>query len=49
MRQVVRVEQTSEPSPALVKPAYLESELDENSPWAAAWDKFTPEDLDPGE
>jgi hypothetical protein len=49
MRQLVRAEQTSEPSPALVKPAYLESELDENSPWAAAWDKFTPEDLGPGE
>lgn len=45
MRRLVRVEQVAESSPALVKPAYLESELDENSPWAAAWDKFTPEDL----
>ena len=32
-------------APELVKPQYLESELEPDSPWAAAWDKFTPEDI----
>jgi hypothetical protein len=49
MRRLVRAEQPRDSSPALVKPAYLENELDRNSPWAAAWDKFTPEDLDEAE
>lgn len=45
MRRLVRREEPRESSPALVKPAYLEDESDPNSPWAAAWDKFTPDDL----
>jgi hypothetical protein len=45
MRRLVRQPDPQEAVPAMVKPAYLESELDANSPWAAAWDKFTPEDL----
>jgi hypothetical protein len=45
MRRLVRQTEPQEAVPAMVKPAYLESELDANSPWAAAWDKFTPEDL----
>jgi len=49
MHRLVRVEQVAESSPALVKPAYLESELDSNSPWASAWDKFSPDDLDPAD
>lgn len=49
MHRLVRVEQAGDASPSLVKPAYLESELDQDSPWAAAWDKFTPEDLGPEE
>lgn len=32
-------------SPGLLKPQYLETELEPDSPWAAAWDKFVPEDL----
>lgn len=47
LRRLARAEPVREASPSLVKPAYLESELDANSPWAAAWDKFTPEDLEP--
>lgn len=35
--------------PKVVKPAYLETELDADSPWAAAWDKLNPEDLDAAE
>lgn len=46
MRSLVRPTGTQEQAPAMVKPAYLESELDADSPWAAAWDKFTPEDLE---
>ncbi|HEX8192889.1 MAG TPA: PilZ domain-containing protein [Allosphingosinicella sp.] len=46
MRRLVRQADRPEQVPAMVKPAYLESELDANSPWAAAWDKFTPEDLE---
>lgn len=45
MRRLVRREEPKEELPAMVKPAYLESELDADSPWAAAWDKFGPEDL----
>lgn len=45
MRRLVRAEQAHEASPALVKPAYLESELEADSPWAGAWDKFTPENM----
>jgi len=48
MHRLVRVGQVAEASPALVKPAYLETELEPDSPWAAAWDKFTPEDFDEG-
>jgi hypothetical protein len=29
----------------MVKPRYLESETAPDSPWAGAWDKFTPEEL----
>jgi hypothetical protein len=32
--------------PAVVKPRYLESELDPDSPWAAAWEKLTPGGLE---
>ena len=46
MRRLVRPSEPVETAPAMVKPAYLQSELDADSPWAAAWDKFTPEDLD---
>ena len=46
MRCLVRHSEPQEQVPAMVKPAYLESELDADSPWAAAWDKFTPEDLE---
>jgi hypothetical protein len=49
MRRLVRHDEPQEHSPSLVKPAYLESELDADSPWAAAWDKFTPDDLDAAE
>ena len=45
LRNLVRHDEPHEHSPKLVKPRYLESELDPNSPWAAAWDKFEPEDL----
>jgi hypothetical protein len=30
----------------MVKPRYLESETAKDSPWAAAWEKFTPEELE---
>jgi hypothetical protein len=46
LRNLARTEQVHESSPKLVKPRYLETELDADSPWAAAWDKFDPEDLD---
>ena len=46
VRNLARAERPAESSPALVKPAYLESELDPDSPWAAAWDKLAPEDFD---
>ena len=46
LRGLARPERPSAPSTELVKPAYLESELDPDSPWAAAWEKLTPEDLD---
>jgi hypothetical protein len=49
MRRLVRRDEPKAQAPALVKPAYLESELDANSPWAAAWEKFTPDDLDAAE
>lgn len=49
LRALARPERPAETSPALVKPRYLESELDPDSPWAAAWDKFTPEDFDEAE
>jgi hypothetical protein len=49
VRTLVRHEAPAEHSPAVVKPQYLESELDPDSPWAAAWDKFTPEDFDAAE
>lgn len=32
-------------APDHVKPAYLESENDPHSPWAARWDKLNPDDL----
>lgn len=45
LRALARPAPPAETSPALVKPRYLETELDPDSPWAAAWDKFVPEDL----
>ena len=32
-------------SPDMLKPDYLKSETDPNSPWAARWEKFTPDQL----
>lgn len=50
MRRLVAPERSSDDaSPAVLKPRYLESELAPDSPWAAAWDKLTPEDFDPAE
>lgn len=49
MRRLAKAESPSESSPQVVKPLYLESELDPSSPWAAAWDKLTPEDFDQAE
>ena len=46
LRRLVRHEQPREASPSVVKPLYLQSELDPDSPWAAAWDKVAPEDFD---
>jgi hypothetical protein len=46
LRNLVKAQHPTEACPSVVKPLYLESELDPNSPWAAAWDKFNPEDLD---
>jgi len=46
MHRLVRQSEPHEAVPAMVKPAYLESELQADSPWAAAWDKFRPEDLE---
>ena len=31
--------------PGIVKPLYLETELDPDSPWAARWEKLDPQDL----
>ena len=45
LRRLVRHEAPAAECPTLVKPRYLESELDPDSPWAAAWDKFTPDAL----
>lgn len=45
MRDLAAVRPTGEASPQMVKPQYLESDGRADSPWAAAWDKFTPEDL----
>ncbi len=49
LRHLVRHEAAGETSPTVLKPLYLESELEADSPWAAAWDKFTPDDLDGAE
>jgi PilZ domain len=49
LRNLVRHDEPHEHSPSVVKPRYLESELDPDSPWAAAWDKLDPEDLDAAE
>lgn len=46
LRNLARTETCAEHSPSVVKPLYLESENDPNSPWAAAWDKFTPDVFD---
>ena len=46
LRELARPEKPQETSPALLKPQYLESELDPHSPWASAWDKLAPEDLE---
>lgn len=50
MRRLVIPERSAEESsPAVLKPAYLESELAADSPWAAAWDKLSPGDFDADE
>ena len=50
MRRLVAPERpVGESSPTVLKPHYLESELAADSPWAAAWDKLTPEDFDPAD
>lgn len=49
LRSLARQEKPHEASPSVVKPLYLESELDPDSPWAAAWDKLDPEDFDDAE
>lgn len=46
LRNLVRSQPATESCPSVVKPFYLQSELDPDSPWAAAWDKLNPEDLD---
>jgi septum formation inhibitor MinC len=46
LRRLARPERPFEHSPSMVKPRYLQSELDPNSPWAAAWDTFTPDDAE---
>ena len=45
MRDLAAVRPTGESSPRMVKPEYLRSDGHADSPWATAWDKFTPEDL----
>lgn len=32
-------------SPPMLKPEYLKTEMDPDSPWAARWDRLSPEDL----
>lgn len=49
LRNLARPAPAGENSPTMVKPLYLESELDPDSPWAAAWDKFTPETFEADE
>jgi len=46
MKDLAAAHPTGEASPQMVKPKYLESDGRADSPWAAAWEKFTPEDLD---
>lgn len=48
MKDLAATRPSGESSPQMVKPRYLESDGQANSPWAAAWDKFTPEDLAKG-
>ncbi len=49
MRDLARPERACEHSPRVVKPLYLESESEADSPWAAAWDRLTPDDLYEGD
>lgn len=35
----------AQPAPHMLKPQYLEDELDPDSPWAGRWETFRPEDL----
>jgi hypothetical protein len=47
MRRLVVPDRSEEDSsPSVLKPHYLESELASDSPWAAAWDRLSPDDLD---
>ena len=46
LRRLARPERPFEHSPQMLQPRYLQSELDPNSPWAAAWDTFTPDDAE---
>jgi hypothetical protein len=45
MKHLAAVRPSGEASPQMVKPEYLKSDGEANSPWASAWEKFTPEDL----
>lgn len=45
MKHLAAVRPSGESSPQMVKPQYLQSDGEANSPWAAAWEKLTPDDL----
>lgn len=42
---VCREPEPTEPAPQMLKPRYLEDELDPDSPWAGRWEKCRPNDL----
>ncbi|MDP8994123.1 MAG: PilZ domain-containing protein [Pseudomonadota bacterium] len=45
LRSLVRTDAADDHSPQVLKPLYLETEGEPDSPWAAAWDKLSPDDL----
>jgi hypothetical protein len=49
LRALARPERPAGAVPRHLKPDYLGSELDPESPWAAAWDKLDPEDFSEAE